>query len=209
MGKPGFALKAKHESNLHDGQDYRALIGQAASGDQSAWELLIERYTPYLDSIGRAYELSHEETSDARQETWVKVVKYLSGLRDPARFRPWLAAIMRHSCKGMIQCRQHGRDQLLGDLTDMIGGSLRDESVDVEHEILAAERASIVRQALCLLPERERRLLHCLVTDDLSYEEITRHLSIPMGSIGPTRMRALSRLRLILEQIHASDLLAA
>ena len=109
----------------------------------------------------------------------------------------------------MIQCRRYGRDQLVGDLTDMIGGSLRDESVDVEHEVLAAERTSIVRQALCLLPERERKLLHCLVADDLSYDEITRHLSMPMGSIGPTRMRALSRLRLILEQINAGDLLPA
>jgi RNA polymerase sigma factor (sigma-70 family) len=209
MGKAGDAPTDEPRFGLRDQRDDTKLIGRAASGDEDAWELIIARYTPYLGTIGRSYRLSHEEISDALQQTWMRVVTHLSGLRDHARFRPWSAAIMRHNCTEMVQHRRSGREQLVGDLTDMIGGGLRDERVDVEREVLAAEQRSIVRQALRLLPERERKLLYCLAEDDLSYGQITRRLSMPLGSIGPTRMRALRRLRVLLEQAQAGDMLPA
>ena len=50
--------------------------------------------------------------------------------------------------------------------------------------------------ALAELPERQRALLLLLIEDPpLSYEEISRRLGLPVGSIGPTRARALARIR--------------
>jgi RNA polymerase sigma factor (sigma-70 family) len=207
MGKAGDAAVRQRECSVDNKRDDATLIGRAASGDEGAWELIIARYTPYMGTIARAYFLSREEICDAMQQTWMGVVAHLPDLRDPARFRPWLAAIMRHSCAEMIKHRRRGREQLAGDLTDLMGGELRDERVDVECEVLAAERTSIVRHALRLLPERERKLLHCLAADELSYDEITRRLSMPLGSIGPTRTRALRRLREILEETQAGEML--
>lgn len=186
-----------------------ALVDRAAGGDEAAWEIIIARYSPYLGSIGRGYGLRHEEFSDAVQETWLSAVTHLASLRNPARFRPWLATIMRRNCLQMIEHRRQDREWLVGDVTDMVGGELRDEQVDIEHEVLTAERASVLREALRLLPERERQLMHQLVADNSSYGEITWRLSMPVGSIGPTRMRALRHLRLILEQAHAGDLFRA
>lgn len=207
MEKAGYADARHRKLGVNDKRDDITLIDRAADGDESAWELIVTRYTPYLGTIGRTYSLSGEEISDATQQTWVSVVAHLSGLRDRGRFRPWLAAVMRRNCAEIVQHRRRGREHLAGDLTKLIGGEPRDERVDVEHEVLAAERASIIRHALGLLPERERRLLHCLAADELSYDEITRRLSMPLGSIGPTRKRALRRLREILEETQACEML--
>jgi RNA polymerase sigma factor (sigma-70 family) len=81
--------------------------------------------------------------------------------------------------------------------------------VNVEHEVLAAERSTVLRQALGLLPDRDRELLRECLVEGRSYDEITQRLAMPVGSIGPTRQRALRRLRGILEQTPGSDLLRA
>ena len=61
--------------------------------------------------------------------------------------------------------------------------------------IAAADRAA-VRRALDRLPRRQRRLLSLLFADaPPSYEEISRTLDMPLGSLGPTRARGLARLR--------------
>jgi DNA-directed RNA polymerase specialized sigma24 family protein len=51
--------------------------------------------------------------------------------------------------------------------------------------------------AIMALPERQRTILvELLREEDQSYVALARRLSIPVGSIGPTRQRAVSRLRL-------------
>ena len=64
----------------------------------------------------------------------------------------------------------------------------------------------MVRQALARLPERDRRLLTLLVNPSVDYAYISKTLGMPVGSIGPTRQRALRRLR---AELRAGDLVDA
>jgi DNA-directed RNA polymerase specialized sigma24 family protein len=65
-----------------------------------------------------------------------------------------------------------------------------------DERLLQAERASALRDAVRRLPTRQRDLLEALMsTPDCSYAEVARTLDMPVGSIGPTRERGLSRLR--------------
>lgn len=182
------------------------LIGRPVCGDEQAWRHIVTQHTPYLASIGRAYRLCSDEIDDAMQETWLCALNNMSGLRDTARLRPWLATIMRRRCADAVDRIRAARELSAGDVGEVAAELLRDERVDVEHEVVSAERASTLRRALRLLPVRERELLNELAADDPSYEEITRRLSMPAGSVGPTRMRALRRLRGILEQSQAGEL---
>jgi DNA-directed RNA polymerase specialized sigma24 family protein len=52
-----------------------------------------------------------------------------------------------------------------------------------------------LRAAVKRLPDRERAILDALNHVADSYAQISRSLDIPLGSIGPTRERALARLR--------------
>jgi RNA polymerase sigma factor (sigma-70 family) len=199
MNVASCAPATEHECALDDSQDETALVSRAAMGDESAWELIIAKHRPRLISIGRSYRLSPEEISDAMQETWANAFQHLSDLRDLTRFHAWLNTIMRRSCISVIRHRRGDREQLFGDMTDVPERWLHDEGADLEYQVLAAERLSTLHQALNLLPARQRELLHHIALDDPSYGEITRRLSMPAGSIGPTRMRALQRLRQLMQ----------
>jgi DNA-directed RNA polymerase specialized sigma24 family protein len=66
------------------------------------------------------------------------------------------------------------------------------EPVKAPSEQLRTELAAAVRR----LPERQRKLLEVLYAEETpSYEAISRELEMPVGSIGPTRGRAMGRLR--------------
>jgi hypothetical protein len=50
--------------------------------------------------------------------------------------------------------------------------------------------------AISRLPDRDRRLLRILMADPTpDYRKASTELAIPVNSIGPTRARALTRLR--------------
>jgi DNA-directed RNA polymerase specialized sigma24 family protein len=77
-------------------------------------------------------------------------------------------------------------DPVLGDAPDSEGP---------EAELLTAERRTVLADALIGLPERHRQLLTVLLTQpELDYRQIGQLLSMPVGSIGPIRARALARL---------------
>ena len=61
---------------------------------------------------------------------------------------------------------------------------------------LDGERGAALRAAIGRLTGRQRELLSLLVRrPELSYDEVSSELAMPVGSIGPTRERAFERLR--------------
>ena len=69
---------------------------------------------------------------------------------------------------------------------------------------IAEESSDAVRRAFALLPAHCQRLLGLLAGDNPpSYKEISKTLSMPIGSIGPTRGRCLEHLRRIMEELGA------
>jgi len=64
-----------------------------------------------------------------------------------------------------------------------------------DESILAAEEASRVRAAVEALPEDLRRVVVMCELSEMSYQEIGEALSIPTGTVGSRRHRALLGLR--------------
>jgi RNA polymerase sigma factor (sigma-70 family) len=85
------------------GQMDARLVTAARSGDQDSLDELVAQYLPLVYNIvGRALA-RHADVDDVVQETMLRVVRGLGGLRDPERFRSWLVAV------AMNQVREHSR----------------------------------------------------------------------------------------------------
>ncbi|MFH8623198.1 sigma-70 family RNA polymerase sigma factor [Streptomyces vietnamensis] len=70
-----------------------ALVEAARAGDADARDTLVRDHLPLVHNIvGRALD-GHADTDDIVQETMVRALDGLAGLRDPSRFRSWLVAI--------------------------------------------------------------------------------------------------------------------
>jgi RNA polymerase sigma factor (sigma-70 family) len=167
------------------------LVERAAAGEAAAWEQLVERYSALLWSVTRAYRLAESDAADVVQTAWMRLVEHLGDLRDPERVGSWLAATVRHEC---LRVLGRGKRELPVD-EEFTLPDLRTPEMDV----LAGVTAELLWEAVATLPEPSRRLLRVLLADPApSYAEASRALGIPIGSIGPTRGRALARLKVAL-----------
>jgi len=177
------------------------MVCRAAAGDESAWEELVGQYNGLLLSIAKAFRLTSEEAADAAQTTWLRLVQHIDRLREPEKVCGWLSSTMRHECTRVV--RQRRREQLIDDWT---GWSIGDDGDSIDADLLLAERNALLWQVVDRLPARQRQLLHALSTSATpSYNQVSVQLSMAVGTIGPTRARAVRRLRKLLTEAGATE----
>ena len=169
-------------------------VGRAADGDPDAWNWIVAEFSNLLWSVVRPFRLGADASADAVQTTWLRLVENLGSIRDPRCLPAWLATTARNTCLATVTQGKRSCP-MAEDYEPPSPGE------PPEVTVLRADNASVVRIALGQLAERDRELLTVLVADPpIPYEEIGARLGMPVGSIGPTRMRALRRLRDQLER---------
>jgi len=176
------------------GEAIAGLVNAAGAGDQSAWNRLVEEFGSLIWAIARAHRLRDADAADVSQATWLALLQHIARLNNPAGVGAWLATTARRECLSVL--RRGGRSVLFGD-----GGP--------EHEsrepgpgdaLLISERDDALWRSFARLRDSDQALLRLLTADPrLPYEEIAAALDMPIGSIGPTRQRALARLRELLD----------
>jgi len=177
-------------------RDTATLVEAASAGEPQAWRELIDRYAVLIRSVCRAHRLCEADGEDVAQLTWLRAVEHIGRLRDPERFGAWVGTTARRECLRVLQ----GRKRVVP-TCDEVRNPLFAAHVDEEEIELAAERRAAVREALTVLPAKQRTLLRLLHSErETSYDDISSKLGMPIGSIGPTRGRALERLP---KEIHA------
>lgn len=173
-----------------------ALVARAAAGDPRAWDVLVDTYSVVIWGVARSFRLRDADGSDVVQTTWLRLFEHIHRLNDPARVGAWLATTARRECLRTVALSK--RTTLAGDNDRLLDG-IDARLPEVDADLLAQERAVEVRAAMEHLPSRWRLLLTALMVDPTpSYEDISAQLDIPVGSIGPTRARALQRLHQVL-----------
>jgi RNA polymerase sigma factor (sigma-70 family) len=169
------------------------LVDAAAAGNENAWQEIVDRYTPLLASVIRRFRLTVAETQDVAQTVWLRLVEHLSGLREPRALPTWIITTSKRESLRYLSDR---RRAVPYDPLDPSWLASSAEDADPGAELLRAERHEALLAGLAELPSRQRELLLLLVEDPpLSYAQISERTGIPVGSIGPTRGRALERLR--------------
>ena len=168
------------------------LLKSAGAGDQSAWDALVDRYGGRVWAVARAHRLSSADAEDVFQVAFLRLVTHLDTIRDPGRVGAWLATTARHECLRML--RRSGRSIPSSD--DAVLDSPDPLLPAVDAKLLTDERHQALREALGRLSAPCQRLLRAMMADpEPTYEEVSRALDMPIGSIGPTRGRCLKHLR--------------
>ena len=175
---------------MPDADSVTDLVRRATGGEQNAWNALVDRYENLLWSVGRAHRLDTADAADVVQTTWLRLLENLDRIEDPERLAGWLVTTSRRECLRLL--RRAGREVLDDAMVDVI-----DElSPALDTALLEQERDAALWQCFSLLSERCQRLLRILMAaEPPAYVEVSAALGMPVGAIGPTRMRCLDKLR--------------
>lgn len=171
-----------------------SLLDAAADGDEQAWSALVARFHRLLWATARATGLSEADAADVTQTTWLRLAEQLGRITEPAALPGWLVTTTRREA---IRVSQRSRRPLPSVL---LGRVDVDDDYSAVDRLVRAERHDELRAAFRRLGERCRILLAMLSADDRhSYEDISAQLEMPVGSIGPTRRRCLTKLAGLLD----------
>jgi RNA polymerase sigma factor (sigma-70 family) len=177
--------------------EYRSdpkLVQACLDDDPRAWRELVDRYGRLVYSIPLEMGLGRADADDVFQNVFVILHRKLPNLRDHTRLSAWLITTTQRESWRWARRRQ---------------ASAAEDVDEVEIDLPAPdhaeswEREQTVREAMDRLDDRCRDLLTALFLDpsEPSYEDVSRRLSLPVGSIGPTRARCFKKLEGIFEAL--------
>jgi RNA polymerase sigma factor (sigma-70 family) len=173
----------------------RELVDGIRARDGLAWRAVTDRYEPLLRWLAGQCGLSATDAEDVAQLTWQRCLEHIDQLADPDRLGGWLATICRREC---VRLATNSRRDVLLSEADMVRLiDARSEECDPFAEAARRDQCDRLYHAIMALPERQRVILvEMLRQEDESYLDLSHRLGLPVGSIGPTRQRAVTRLRL-------------
>jgi RNA polymerase sigma factor (sigma-70 family) len=182
-----------------DAEEVARLVEAAVAGDHRAWEHLVDRYMPLVRWAIRSFRLPAKDAEDASQMVWLALVQHVGRIREPRALSGWIVTTTRRQCIELLRSRS--RSVPVDFCEAHTATWVVEPHFDEDH--WRSERHAALVRGLAELPSRQRDLLLLLLSDPpLSYDTISARLGMPKGSIGPTRARALSRLR---ESMRAFD----
>jgi RNA polymerase sigma-70 factor (ECF subfamily) len=173
------------------GEWERLLGSDLSAADERQFALLVERQSRFVFRIAYAMLRNVEDAEDVVQETFLKLFR--SGawreMQDEKAFlarTSWRMAVAR-------------RPKRPG--SDLAGACSREDSP--ESVVIEADRKRAIYGLIDALPEKLRRPLALLATEELSTRDIAVLLSIPEGTVRRRTMRARQILREKMERLGA------
>lgn len=168
----------------------RCLLGEAAAFDE-----LIARWHPPVWRYARRMAGADDAADDLAQDIWLRVVRGLPRLEEPARIRAWIFGIARRVLMDRLRV-QYAAPAIADVPLDSI------ETAPADNDL--TERIDEMEAALATLPAIERDALALFYLDELSLADIASITSVPVGTVKSRLFRARQLLRAAMERPHRS-----
>jgi len=178
------------------GQNESALVCAAREGDKEALGLLMTRNWAWLKGLVYSVITNAHDVDDVLQDICVRVISKISTLREPERFRPWLAVLARRQA---IRYSQR-KNQRTVTLDEEVAGRLCDYKADqlLIDNIERREQYQQILQAVRSIPEKYRQVFMLQYSEDLTYGQISEILDIPLTTV---QIRLVRARRMIYNQV--------
>jgi RNA polymerase sigma-70 factor (ECF subfamily) len=178
--------RSEREARLDEWLALRCQLGEPGAVDD-----LVARWHDPLWRYVRRVSGSDEAAADIVQDVWLRVIRGLVRLREPASLRAWLFGIARRALMDRMRDKYASPVMVEADLTAVAAEVDGDPGLDDDHAMLHEE--------LARLPVVDREVLGLFYLKELSLLEIAQILDIPPGTVKSRLFKARRLLRTRLE----------
>jgi RNA polymerase sigma-70 factor (ECF subfamily) len=161
------------------------LVEGCRQQDPDAQRLLFQRYKSRVFRLAMFISRNSADAAEITQDVFIKVYSGLPQFRGEAAFDTWLYRIVSNAC------RDHARkSRRFLWLDSAFWSSRANQVVPPEHGLSLEQAREVVRSAIASLPEKFRIPVVLRYVEDLSYEEISKVLGCPSGTVAARLSRA-------------------
>ncbi len=167
--------------------DY-ALMQAVQNGDMVAFNKLVDRYKDRLMNVIGRMLLSRDDAEDVVQETFVRVYQHRQSFNFQHCFSTWIYTIGLNLARNELRKRKKFK---FYEISEMKGNETQ---LAVEMK-LPSRLPQALNAAIKGLPEKYRVAFILRDVQEMSYDEVAKVLSIPLGTVKSRVNRARMMLR--------------
>ncbi|HEY0426538.1 MAG TPA: RNA polymerase sigma factor [Pyrinomonadaceae bacterium] len=185
-------------TNLTDEQ----LVELAVTDNPDAFGVIVSRWERKIFALCYGMLSREDEAKDAAQETFIAAYRNLKNFRGDAKVSSWLHRIAVNQClttkrraktrsESFLDDEENAEDRVFVAPTNLQPSKTTEQS----------ERLQIIRQAVFSLPIDLRQIIVMKEFDEMTFQQISETLDMPLSTVKSRLYTALKQLRMKLERV--------
>ena len=155
-------------------------------GERPAFDALIARWHEPVWRYLRRLSNSDDVAGDLAQDTWLRVLRGIASLREPARLRPWLFGIARRVAMDRLRAQY---------AAPAMSDAGIDDAAAAEPDVNLEADFATLDSSVAELPLIEREIVTLFYLRELSLDQIAALVDVPAGTVKSRLFRARRILR--------------
>ncbi len=183
--------------NLTDEQ----IVELAVREDPNAFSEIVRRWDRKIFALCFGMLGREDDARDAAQEAFIAAYRNLAGFRGDAKVSSWLHRIAVNQCLTTKRRQRSRAEDLIDDENGeedrvFVASALSSPAKRIEK----TERMKLVRQAVTALPSDLRQVIVMKEFEEMTFQEISETLELPLSTVKSRLYTALKQLRMKLER---------
>ena len=196
LSRNSSSMQSVSQKNRYQYSD-EELIASFQNGNEQAYNELVRRYRNRLMTFVFRFVGDMESSEDIVQDTMVKVFTHKHYYKEIAKFSTWIYTIAGNLAKTELRKRKRRKVTLLSQMnTDDRKYEIPSTELQSEDIVQGEYTERYIQKAILQLPLHFRTVVILRDIQELSYEEISKIVNVPLGTV----KSRINRARLQLQQ---------
>ena len=140
------------------------------------------------------------ENEDIEQEVYIRTWKNINKYKEQGKFRSWINTITANLCRDYLKSSYFKHSVTsVNEEDDLI--QIKDEKENIEIAFMQKQRQKKIMEAIDALKPKFREVIIMYEMQDMSYEEISAKLKVPIGTIRSRLFNARKELSVTLKDL--------
>ena len=154
-----------------------------------AFNIIVRKYQERIYWHIRKIIISHDDTDDVMQNTFIKAWKALESFREASGLYTWLYRIATNEALTFLNQKKKKYFLPLIDVNKQLA-----ETLETDEYFNGDELQLKLQKALLTLPEKQRLVFNMKYFDDMKYEEISKILKTSVGALKASYHHAVKKI---------------
>lgn len=171
-----------------DDKDLLVLIRQVHT-KEAGFTTLVKKYQQKLYWYIRRILISHEDSDDAIQETFLKAWNSIEQFRGDSELYTWLYRIATNEALALLRKKKMRFTLPVINISNHLSNSLENDAF-----FTGDENEKRFHKAILALPERQRLVFNLKYFEELKFEEISKITSVSVGALKASYHHAVKKI---------------
>lgn len=181
-------------------QEEKNCIEEARNGSQKAYRILYNTYYRLIRYIIYNSIKDEEVTTELVEITFIKAFEKLNSFTESISFEAWLKTVAVNTVIDYLRRKKNENINISLD-DENYTVQITEENRDPESDIIKSESLELLRIALSKLRFKYKNILELRYFKELSYEQISKELGVPVGTVKSDLNKAKRRLKQIFQKL--------